>query len=63
MNKEPVLFTWKLLDHPELLKQVCETHGIDKQEFRERLESFEKETAELDKKIDAIKSIKPESKK
>ena len=58
MTKEPPLFTWKLLDHPELLKQVCETHGIDEQEFRERLESFEKETAELDKKIDAIKSGK-----
>lgn len=58
MNEEPPLFTRKLLDHPELLKQACETHGIDEQEFRTRLESFEKQTVELDKKIDAIKSGK-----
>jgi len=39
---------WCILDHPELLKQICETYNISEGKLRSDIEQFEKDVNDFE---------------
>ena len=48
MPDQTKLVNWCILDHPELLKQICEKYNISEGKLRNDIEQFEKDVNDFE---------------